>query len=207
MKFPSIETVYVFSDGPVQAEVSLFKSIPLGVRSWYLYQIERFATFHGKVVIDGIGGIVKRAVWRHILSERIHITTMQEYSALTKQLCPNIQVEFVAKSEIDQRSACQMKRGGGSIPDTQSSLYSSFRCGWGQSSRYFFNNIKKCFQVCRICNTNVTPSTTEQDSPTKTIPNLSYQHWKWQLDCGSLWSINMKSSQGRWPVWRTLTLK
>ena len=48
---------------------------------------------------------MKRAVWRHIWSERSHITTPQEYSALAKQLCPNTQVEFVAKSEIDQQSA------------------------------------------------------------------------------------------------------
>ena len=48
---------------------------------------------------------MKRAVWRHIWLERSHITTPREYSALAKQLCPNIQVKFVAKSEIDQQSA------------------------------------------------------------------------------------------------------
>ena len=67
--------------------------------------MEYFAISHGKGVVDGIGGTVKRAIWRHIRSERSHITTPQEYSALAKQLCPNIQVEFVAKSEIDQQFA------------------------------------------------------------------------------------------------------
>lgn len=67
--------------------------------------MEFFATSHGKGVVDGIGGTVKRAVWRQIRSGRSHITTPQEYSGLAQQLCPNIQVEFVAKSEIDKQSA------------------------------------------------------------------------------------------------------
>ena len=64
---------------------------------------------------------MKRAVWRYIRSERSHITTPQEYSALAKQLCPNTQAEFVAKSEIDQQSAfldAVMGRGDGSPPNT-----------------------------------------------------------------------------------------
>ena len=64
---------------------------------------------------------MKRVVWRHIRSERSHITTPQEYSALAKQLCPNTQAEFVAKSEIDQQSAfldAVMGRGDGSPPNT-----------------------------------------------------------------------------------------
>ena len=31
--------------------------------------------------------------------------TPQEYSALAKRLCPNIEVEFIANREIDQQSA------------------------------------------------------------------------------------------------------
>ena len=62
-----------------------------------------FATCHGKGVVDGIGGTIKRAVWQHIRSEKSHITTPQEYSALAKQLCPNIHVEFVAKNDINQQ--------------------------------------------------------------------------------------------------------
>ena len=48
---------------------------------------------------------MKRAVWRNIRSERSHVTTPQEYSALAKQLCSNFQVEFIAKSVIDQQSS------------------------------------------------------------------------------------------------------
>ena len=59
-----------------------------------------FATSHGKGVVDGIGGTVKRAVWRHVKVERAHVTNASQYSNLGKQLCPNINVEFVSKEDI-----------------------------------------------------------------------------------------------------------
>ena len=46
---------------------------------------------------------MKRTVWRHIRPERSHVTTPHDYAALAKQLCSNGQIEFVAKSEIDQQ--------------------------------------------------------------------------------------------------------
>ena len=51
-------------------------------------------------MVDGIGGTVERTVWRHIKSERSHITTPAEYSLVAKHLSPNIQVEFVAKDVV-----------------------------------------------------------------------------------------------------------
>ena len=48
---------------------------------------------------------MKRTVWRHIRSERSHVTTPHDYAALAKQLCSNVQIELVAKSEIDQQFA------------------------------------------------------------------------------------------------------
>ena len=48
---------------------------------------------------------MKRTVWRLVRSERSHVTTPHDYAALAKQLCSNIQIEFVAKSEIDQQFA------------------------------------------------------------------------------------------------------
>ena len=59
-----------------------------------------FATSHGKGVVDGIGGTVKRAVWRHVKAERAHMTNASEYSTLGKWLCPNIHIKFVSKEEI-----------------------------------------------------------------------------------------------------------
>ena len=86
-KFPSIETIDVFSDGPT----SQFKQRFLFSNLHYWEQDHDvsirwnfFATSHGKGVVDGIGGAVKRAVWRHIRAEKSHINTPQEYSLLAQ---------------------------------------------------------------------------------------------------------------------------
>ena len=105
-KFPSVESINVFSDGPTSQfkQRFLFSNLHYWEQDHDISIIWNFfATSHGKGVVDGIGGTIKRAVWRHIRSEKSHITTPQEYSALAKQLCPNVQVQFVAKSEIDQQ--------------------------------------------------------------------------------------------------------
>ena len=38
-----------------------------------------FAISHEKGVVDGLGGTVKRAVWRHVRSGQVHRTTAEEY--------------------------------------------------------------------------------------------------------------------------------
>ena len=48
---------------------------------------------------------MKRTVWRHIRSERNHVITPHDYATCTEQLCSNVQIEFVAKIEIDQQFA------------------------------------------------------------------------------------------------------
>ena len=101
--FPSIELVNVFSDSPT----SQFKQRFL-LSNLYAWEMEHdlkivwnfFATSHGKGVVDGIGGTLKRAVWRNIKAERAHVTNASEYSTLGKQLCPNINIEFVSKEDI-----------------------------------------------------------------------------------------------------------
>ena len=51
-------------------------------------------------MVNGIGGTLKRAVWRHVKAERAHVTNASEYSTLGKRLCPNINIEFVSKEDI-----------------------------------------------------------------------------------------------------------
>jgi len=53
--------------------------------------------------VDGIGGTVKRTISKNIRFEKNQVTTAQEYAVLAKQLCPNIQVDFVSKSDIDHQ--------------------------------------------------------------------------------------------------------
>ena len=125
---------------------------------------------------------MKKAVWRHIRSERSHVTTPHEYSALAKQLCSNVQVEFIAKSVIDQLSASldAIWKGVMAVPKTHR-VYCIQASGADEVKvADTFNEIEKRFRVCRIRNTNVTTpqtnSTAEQDSPLEDNVQPSYHH-------------------------------
>ena len=188
-KFPSIETINVFSDGPT----SQFKQRFLFSNLHYWEQDHDisirwnfFATSHGKGVVDGIGGTVKRAVWRHIRSEKSHITSPQEYSVLAKQLCPNIQVEYVTKSEIEQQFTFLDTKWEGVMAVPQTLRVHCIQAFGANEVKVadISSEIEESFRVCRIRNSSITPLTnsmTEQDSPIEDVTqpalNLSIGVW------------------------------
>ena len=103
--YPGIETIDIFSDGPT----SQFKQRFLfsNLHGWEMEHDLKirwnfFATSHGKGMVDGIGGTLKRAVWRHVKAERAHVMNPSQHADLGKQLCPNIRIEFVSKEDIAQ---------------------------------------------------------------------------------------------------------
>ena len=80
-KYPSMKALIVFSDGPT----SQFKQRFLfsNLHSWQEEHDLKltwnfFATSHGKGVVDGLGGTLKRAVWRCIRAEQAHVTNAEE---------------------------------------------------------------------------------------------------------------------------------
>ena len=105
--YPDIEHINIFSDGPT----SQFKQRVL-FSNLYAWEMEHdlkitwnfFATSHGNGVVDGIGGTLKRTVWRHVKAERAHVMNASEYSTPGKQLCPNIHIEFIPKEDIAQQT-------------------------------------------------------------------------------------------------------
>ena len=44
---------------------------------------------------------MKRAVWRHVRSGHAHVSNPEEYAAVAQQHNPNIYIEFVSKSSIE----------------------------------------------------------------------------------------------------------
>ena len=52
--------------------------------------------------MDGLRGTVKRAVWRHVSSGQVLITTAEEYAKIAQQCAPKIHLQFIAKGVIDQ---------------------------------------------------------------------------------------------------------
>ena len=74
--------------------------------------------------MDGLGGTVKRAVWRHIRSGHAHVSNPEEYAAVAQQRNPNIYIEFVSESSIKDVFffGCKMGRCEGSTLDAQKAL-------------------------------------------------------------------------------------
>ena len=47
-------------------------------------------------------GTVKRSVWRQIRSGKTHITAAEQYAKVAGDRNPNIHVQFIAKSKVDE---------------------------------------------------------------------------------------------------------
>ena len=103
-KCPDMKVINILSDGAS----SQFKQKYL-FSNLYSWEQEHdlkiiwnlFATSHGKGVVDGIGGTVKRAVWRHVKSEQAHVTNAEEYAAVARQRCPHIHIGYITREHID----------------------------------------------------------------------------------------------------------
>ena len=81
-KYPSIKKINVFSDGAS----SQFKQRFLfsNLHKWEIdFDVDLkwhfFATSYGKGVVDGLGGTLKRSVWRHVRSGRGEASTPEDF--------------------------------------------------------------------------------------------------------------------------------
>ena len=62
------------------------------------------ATSHGKGVVDGLSGTVKRSVWRQIKSEKVSVANAEEYAVVASERNPNVSVFFIPKEQIYNRA-------------------------------------------------------------------------------------------------------
>ena len=102
-KYRDFHQVDIFSDGPSSQfkQRFLFSNLHLwGKRFHCEVHWHFFATSHGKGIIDGLGGTVKRSVWRYIQSGRGHATTPQMFYEVAVQRNPNINIIYVGKSQV-----------------------------------------------------------------------------------------------------------
>lgn len=108
LKSPSIEHLDIFTDGASSQFKQRYLFSNLYAREqehdlkikWHF-----FATSHGKGVVDGLGGTVKRSVWRHVRSGQVHITTPEQYAQAAKERNPAIHIKFISKTSIEQMCA------------------------------------------------------------------------------------------------------
>ena len=61
-----------------------------------------FATSHGKGVVDGLGGSIKRSVWHIICSQDCTISNASEYAHLARQRNLNIDIFFITKFKVEK---------------------------------------------------------------------------------------------------------
>lgn len=98
-------TLHVFSDGAASQFKNRFTLSSILTPSKIHKSLSNmdwsfFATAHGKGPVDGVGGTVKRAVWRRILQNRAVVTNAADFAHVARESCPNIRILFVSKDEV-----------------------------------------------------------------------------------------------------------
>ena len=99
----------------------LYHPLDYGTQSTWSF----FETAHGKGAVDGVGGAVKRAVWRAILQGRAVIGSAEEFARVAKSECLKVNVIYIPKGNIAQAKEQLLERWNAclSIPETHSIHY------------------------------------------------------------------------------------
>ena len=106
VKNKAIKEVQLFSDGPT----SQFKNKYIAhflhqLRAFVSIEWHYFATSHGKGVVDGIGGTVKRMVWNAVSTRKVHpVTDAKTFAEVAKSACNTINVVYRSKDQIGARA-------------------------------------------------------------------------------------------------------
>lgn len=82
-----------------------------------------FATSHGKGVVDGIGGTIKRSVWNHVkANDNCVVSTASQFATVAAERNPNITIAFIPKEEVDSSltEVEQLWYSAVPVPDTHS---------------------------------------------------------------------------------------
>ena len=204
-KYDCIEQLDVFTDGAS----SQFKQRFL-FSNLYAWQEEHefkikwhfFATSHGKGVVDGLGGTVKRAVWRHVRSGHAHVSNPEEYAAVAQQRNPNIYIEFVSKSSIeDMHSFLDVKWEGVKAQTHKMHCYYPISSSQLMVAETSDATEFKVVSIYKSRTTDENPSSgsdsdsesdSEQSDSDQTqrhlkMKHLKMKHLKWTLRLGSGW--------------------
>lgn len=103
-EFPDTKKISIFSDGSASQFKNRFILSSLSLMeenhnikiTWSF-----FATSHGKGAVDGIGGIVKRAVWLAIRARKAQIETAKDFAEYATIATKGIKVIYIEKEKID----------------------------------------------------------------------------------------------------------
>ena len=101
--FELLEEINIFSDGAGSQfkQKYLFSNLHAWEHEYDLVlKWNFFATSHGKGAVDGLGGTVKRTVWRQVRIGNVHVNTPEEYAKVAVSCNPNIHINFISKTDI-----------------------------------------------------------------------------------------------------------
>lgn len=124
--YPDIANVSVFSDG-TSAQFKnryMFSCLHMLEQNFKIKLTWNFfATSHGKGVVDGIGGTIKRSVWNYVKSTpHIIVNTANEFARVAAEKNPNVMVAFVTKDEVNKKvmEVESLWSSAIAVPDTHS---------------------------------------------------------------------------------------
>lgn len=103
VKYKGIRQIDVFSDGASSQfkQRYLFSNLHLWEMEFDVeLQWNFFATSHGKGVVDGLGGTVKRSVWRYVRNGSTNIASPVAFSEVAAHRNPNVHIKFISNVEI-----------------------------------------------------------------------------------------------------------
>ena len=101
--FPNVKQVDIFSDGPSSQFKNKFMTNFYHILKRKGLQIKWhfFATSHGKGVVDGLGGTVKRVVWNAVLTRKVStVLNAREFAKTAKDFCTSVKITLCSREDI-----------------------------------------------------------------------------------------------------------
>ena len=104
-KYPDIQRIDIFSDGAASQfkQRFLFSNLyPWEEKFEVKLRWHFFATSHGKGVVDGLGGTIKRSVFRYIRTGKAQAATPEEFAKVAATRNPGIHIKFITSDEVNE---------------------------------------------------------------------------------------------------------
>ena len=115
----SFKQVHYWSDGAgsqfknrFNLACGLYHPLDFGTQATWSF----FETAHGKGAVDGVGGAIKRAVWRAILQDRAVVNSAEEFARVAENECLKVKVLYIPKEDITQAEEQLHQRWNACIP-------------------------------------------------------------------------------------------
>ena len=103
---PNVTKAYIFSDGPgSQFKNKYIVNFLHKLNQTIHIQWNFFATTHGKGVVDGVGGTIKRLVWKALIARKAAVVVdAKTFYLVAKQLQSSVNVSLIDKEQILKKS-------------------------------------------------------------------------------------------------------